>query len=200
MSSTYKDSLFRSLFSNEKDFLSLYNALSGSNYGPDTKVVINTLSDTLFTSRKNDISGLFNDRIVFLTEHQSNFNENMPFRFLSHISRLLENTVTDKTAVYRHPCMNRDAVLQTAIAEAITYCKEHGILADFFGKLLPEEVNMIATEWKLEDAIMVEREEGREEGRLEGKLETARNLKSFGLALDQIARATGLSYNDVARL
>jgi hypothetical protein len=40
-----------------------------------------------------------------------------------------------------------------AIAEAVTYCKEHGILADFFEKLLPEEVNMLAAEWKLEDAL-----------------------------------------------
>jgi hypothetical protein len=51
------------------------------------------------------------------------------------------------------PELDHDTVLQMAIAEAVTYCKEHGILADFFEKLLPEEVNMLAAEWKLEDAL-----------------------------------------------
>jgi hypothetical protein len=101
MSNTYKDSLFRSLFCEEQAFLSLYNAMSGSDYGPDTEVVINTLSDTLFTSSKNDVSGIIGGKLVIVAEHQSTVNENMPFRFLSHIARLLENTVADKAAVYR---------------------------------------------------------------------------------------------------
>jgi hypothetical protein len=52
MGNKFKDTLFRSLLSDEKAFLSLYNAVSGSKYGEDTAVVINTLSETLFTSRK----------------------------------------------------------------------------------------------------------------------------------------------------
>jgi predicted transposase YdaD len=47
---------------------------------------------------------------------------------------------------------------------------------------------MLLTEWKLEDALVVEREEGREEGRRE----TAGNLKSMGLPVERIAAATGL--------
>jgi hypothetical protein len=45
--------------------------------------------------------------------------------------------------------------------------KAHGILADFFEKLLPEEVNMLVAEWKLKEALAVEREEGFENGREE---------------------------------
>ncbi|MDR1147491.1 MAG: hypothetical protein LBK66_02555, partial [Spirochaetaceae bacterium] len=82
----YKDSLFRSLFSNKEAFLSLYNAVSGSNYGADTEVVINTLSDTLFTSKKNDVSGIFDRKLVVATDQQASVNENMPFRFLSPIA------------------------------------------------------------------------------------------------------------------
>jgi hypothetical protein len=101
MAGMYKDSLFRSLFSDKKAFLSLYNAVSGSNYGDDTEVAINTLSDTLFTSRKNDLSGLFDRKFVVFAEQQASVNENMPFRFLSPVARLFENGISDRNAVYR---------------------------------------------------------------------------------------------------
>jgi hypothetical protein len=110
------------------------------------------------------------------------------------------------------PGINGDTARLMAIAEAISDCKSRGILTGFFESLLPEEVNMIAKEWNLEEALVVEREEGKQEGfekgeligelrgRKEGILETARNFKSLGIDLEQIARATGLSYDDVARL
>jgi hypothetical protein len=101
MSGMYKDSLFRSLFSNKDAFLSLYNAVSGSSYGNDTEVVINTLSDTLFTSKKNDVSGIFDRKLVVAADQQASINENMPFRFLSPIARLFENSINDRNAVYR---------------------------------------------------------------------------------------------------
>jgi hypothetical protein len=101
MGGMFKNTLFRSLFSKEKAFLSLYNAVSGANYGDDTRVLINTLSETLFSNRKNDVSGIIGHRLIVLTEQQSSVNENMPFRCLSHIASLFENAVTDKTAVYR---------------------------------------------------------------------------------------------------
>jgi flagellar biosynthesis/type III secretory pathway protein FliH len=53
---------------------------------------------------------------------------------------------------------------EKAIAEAITYCKEHNILKDFFENLSPEEVNMLTAEWNLEDALKVAREESWEDG------------------------------------
>ena len=43
-------------------------------------------------------------------------------------------------------------VREAAIAKAVIYCKKHNILKDFFEKLSPEEVNMLVTEWNLEDA------------------------------------------------
>jgi hypothetical protein len=57
------------------------------------------------------------------------------------------------------------------IAYTVTYCKEHGILKDFLENLSPEEVNMLAAEWKLEDALRVREEEGIQKGRQEEKLE-----------------------------
>ncbi|MDR0639648.1 MAG: hypothetical protein LBG27_12235 [Spirochaetaceae bacterium] len=101
MGSMFKDTLFRSLFSDKKAFLSLYNAVSGTHYGEDTEVVINTLNETLFTSRKNDVSGIIDEKLVVIAEQQASINNNMPFRFLSYGSRLFENRIPDKKALYR---------------------------------------------------------------------------------------------------
>jgi predicted transposase/invertase (TIGR01784 family) len=67
---------------------------------------------------------------------------------------------------------------------------------------------MLLTEWKLEDALVVEREEGREEGRVEGwekgrvetKKEDAKNLLALGVSPATVAKATGLDMETVKRL
>jgi hypothetical protein len=124
MSGVYKDSLFRSLFNNKEAFLSLYNAVSGKNYDENTEVVINTLTETLFTMKKNDVSGIIAKKTVVIAEHQSSLNENMPFRFLSHIARLFENSITDKSAVYRRK------QIKLPRPEFIVLCKGPVILED----------------------------------------------------------------------
>jgi hypothetical protein len=101
MSNAYKDSLFRSLFNNKKSILSLYNAIYGTDYDENTEVTINTLAETLFTNQKNDVSAFIENNLVIIYEHQATPNANMPFRFLSIIARLLENSVSDKTTIYR---------------------------------------------------------------------------------------------------
>ena len=98
----YKDSLFRSIFSNEKAALELYNALHGTDYSEqDAEITINTLGESLVTSQKNDLSFIINGKLVILVEHQSSINENMPFRFLYPILRIFENGIPDRKAIYR---------------------------------------------------------------------------------------------------
>ena len=58
---TYKDSLFKKVFSDKKDLLELYNAISGRNCKSADELTIYTLEDVLYISRKNDIS--------FIIEH-----------------------------------------------------------------------------------------------------------------------------------
>lgn len=41
------------------------------------------------------------------------------------------------------------------------------------------------------------KDEGRKEGRKEGRVETARNLLSMNLSRDQIAKATGLTVEEI---
>ena len=48
--------------------------------------------------------------------------------------------------------------------------------------------------------IEIGRTEGRAEGRTEGIMLTAKNLKSMGLSIADIIKATGLSENDIMKL
>jgi hypothetical protein len=48
----YKDSLFRTLFNTEKAALEVYNAVHHTHYDAHTQVIINTLTDTLWTGWK----------------------------------------------------------------------------------------------------------------------------------------------------
>jgi hypothetical protein len=101
MGNRYKDSLFRSLLTDEDELRTLYNALKDTRYDKSTPLTINTLSETLFTGGKNDISFSIGGKLVVLIEHQASLNKNMPFRFLPPVLRLFENSITDKNAVYR---------------------------------------------------------------------------------------------------
>jgi flagellar biosynthesis/type III secretory pathway protein FliH len=69
------------------------------------------------------------------------------------------------------PDTDRGIILEQAIAYGVTYCKEHNILREFFDELSMEEQKMLATEWKLEEALQVRWEEGWEEGWDKGREE-----------------------------
>lgn len=83
----YKDSIFRSLFNDEKELLQLYNALTGSDYPEDTKIEIVTLEDAVFNGQKNDLAFIVNKKFINLTEHQATLSPNMPLRFLEYMAK-----------------------------------------------------------------------------------------------------------------
>jgi hypothetical protein len=58
-----------------------------------------TLMDTFFTNKKNDVSALIKNTLVVLTEHQSTINKNMPFRFLVPVVRLFENGIRTRAEI-----------------------------------------------------------------------------------------------------
>ena len=98
----YKDSLFRSIFGNEKSALGLYNAVHGTSLrAEETEVEIATLGEILWTSGKNDLAFTLGGALVVIVEHQSSINENMPYRMLQYVCRLFENAIEDKNSVYR---------------------------------------------------------------------------------------------------
>lgn len=93
---TYKDSLFRFMFSDKESILELYNALEGTDYGMDTEVEITTLEDVMYAGIKNDLSFKIAGRQVVLTEHQSTINWNMPLRHLEYVTDTLKRMLQNK--------------------------------------------------------------------------------------------------------
>ena len=57
---------------------------------------------------------------------------------------------------------------EEALKDAIEYCVQHGILCEFLEKHGSEVRNMLYTEWNLEDACEIIREESLARGRQEG--------------------------------
>lgn len=81
----YKDTVFRKLFSDRKNLLSLYNAINGTAYMDASQPEIVTLDNAIYMGMKNDLAFIINTNL-FLYEHQSTYNPNMPLRDLFYIS------------------------------------------------------------------------------------------------------------------
>lgn len=94
---SYKDSLFRFMFSDKESAIELYNALEGTNYGMDTEVEFTTLEDVFYVGIQNDLSFKIGGKYVVLTEHQSTINYNMPLRHLEYISQTYKNMIKIRT-------------------------------------------------------------------------------------------------------
>ena len=95
----YKDSVFVDLFAHDinakENFISLYNALHGTNLDAKTTDVQPVMLErVLYMKYYNDVAMLIDGKIVILIEHQSTINQNMPFRFLEYIARIYEKITT----------------------------------------------------------------------------------------------------------
>ena len=84
------------LFSDRKNLLSLYNAVSGSHYDDPEKLEIITLENAIYMGMKNDLAFII-DTELFLYEHQSTYNPNMPLRDLFYISSEYQKLVDHKS-------------------------------------------------------------------------------------------------------
>ena len=89
--------------------------------------------------------------------------------------------------------------LEDAITLAMDYCISKGILVEYLEKHGSEVRNMLLTEWKLEEAQQVWREEGIEKGIEKGReakgLEIAREMFADGDSLEKISRNTKIPLN-----
>jgi len=233
----HKNNVFNLLFSEPQATIELYNAVTGKNYPPDTKVEIVTLSDALFNGQLNDVAFVLDGKLVVLMEHQSSLNNNMPLRMFIYMGReyemitggkdlykekLIEIPAPEFIVLYngkeefpdfkefrlsdsykikdgnpnleliakvyninkgrnadiidKSPVLkgyselvaevnkNRETMkLADAIIAAVKNCMERGILVYFLKRHGSEVLNMLFTEWNLEDAIAVRCEEAREE-------------------------------------
>ena len=91
----YKDTVFRMIFREKENLLSLYNALNGTAYEETDSLEITTLENAVYMNYKNDISFVF-DFELLLYEHQSTCSPNMPLRDLIYVTRVLQNRIKDE--------------------------------------------------------------------------------------------------------
>ena len=97
----HKDSLFVDYFSKDRDwkqhFLSLYNAIHGTNLQVETtKLERVNLEQVLYMDYYNDIAVMVNDQFIMMIEHQSSINPNMPLRLLEYVTRIYGNMIDSK--------------------------------------------------------------------------------------------------------
>lgn len=91
----YKDTIFRMLFKEKENLLSLYNAVNGTSYVDTDGLEITTLQDAVYMNYKNDVSFVF-DFELNLYEHQSTVNQNMPLRDLIYVTTVLQGIIRDE--------------------------------------------------------------------------------------------------------
>ena len=92
----YKDTVYRMLFKEPNNALSLYNSLNGTAYTDESMLEFNTLENAIYMGMKNDLSFLIMDQ-MHLYEQQSTYTPNMPLRDLFYVADLLQAYVKDKS-------------------------------------------------------------------------------------------------------
>ncbi|MDR3109922.1 MAG: Rpn family recombination-promoting nuclease/putative transposase [Planctomycetaceae bacterium] len=178
-------------------FIVFYN---GTADFPDD-VTLN-LSDA-FEDVKGDNGLTDGDKMLELKVRIININKGRNEQFVKRSGKLCG--YVDFMARIRYNRVERKMELAEAIPEAVKYCVDNGVIPDFLKKYSSEVINMLMTEFKMEDAIAVWMAEGKVEGRIEGRIEGRRfeaeaiaaRLLRRGDSVDEIAELTDLSRADV---
>ena len=91
----HKDRLFRFIFNQKSELLSLYNAVNDSDYTDENDLTIYTIEDFIYMGMKNDLSFLIDCRLN-IYEHQSTYNPNMPLRGFLYMASALKKYIAAK--------------------------------------------------------------------------------------------------------
>jgi len=94
----YKDTVFRTLFCDDKRFLELYNAVADDNYPEDTSVTPCPSNSLL--ARFNDLAACIDSQLIVFFEHQSSLSKNMALRLLPYVTDALYSHIVDKDKLY----------------------------------------------------------------------------------------------------
>ncbi|TYQ17769.1 UNVERIFIED_CONTAM: hypothetical protein Cloal_0137 [Acetivibrio alkalicellulosi] len=93
----HKDSIFRYIFSEEKNFIQLYYDLTGLKLKED-ELELCTLNSLVINELKNDVAfKTKDDRLIVMVEHQSTINNNMPLRCLLYFAEFIKKYINDKS-------------------------------------------------------------------------------------------------------
>ncbi|MDD3254095.1 MAG: hypothetical protein PHV18_16305 [Lachnospiraceae bacterium] len=92
----YKDTIFRMLYKDKQNLLSLYNAVNRTHYTDVEELVIVTLENAIYLGYKNDLAFLIGD-FMNLYEQQSTYNPNMPLRMLLYVASEYERLIRNRS-------------------------------------------------------------------------------------------------------
>ena len=88
----YKDTIFRMLFKDKENLLSLYNAMNHRAYTNADALEVVTLENAIYMGMKNDLAFIMYMNL-YLYEHQSTYNPNIPLRDLFYIANEYQRLV-----------------------------------------------------------------------------------------------------------
>ena len=91
----YKSSIFEMIFRDRRKLLELYNAMNKSHYTDPDELEIVTLENVIYVRMRNDLAFLIDMRL-YLYEHQSTFNPNMPLRDFFYVAEEYRKLVDTK--------------------------------------------------------------------------------------------------------
>ena len=212
----YKDTVFRMLFSDRKNLLSLYNAVNQSDYNNPDDLEIVTLENAIYMGMKNDLAFIM-DTNLYLYEHQSTYNPNIPLRDLFYICSEYQKLV-DKKSLYSSTLQKIPAPNFIEFYNGSTAapdCTELRLSSAFEHLSGEPKLELIVTvlnvnvghnkeleEKKLRKA---EYEAGFSEGEKHGielnSIETAKRMLTLQeFSLEKIAAITGLPFDEVKKL
>ena len=83
------------LFSDKRELLGLYNAVSGKDYKDPGLLEVNTLENAIYMAIKNDLSFVIDSQLS-LYEHQSTYNPNLPLRCLFYVADIYSKIALHK--------------------------------------------------------------------------------------------------------
>lgn len=98
----YKSTLFSMLFHDKMKLLSLYNALAHTSHTQPELLQIVTLENAIYMNMKNDLAFVIDTRL-YLYEHQSTYNPNMPLRDLFYVADEYQKMVVHRSIYAQAP-------------------------------------------------------------------------------------------------
>ena len=98
----YKDTVFRMIFKEKPEALSLYNALNDTHYTDCNKLEIVTLENAIYMNVKNDLAFLL-DSTLNMYEHQSTYAVNMPLRSLIYVASEYQKLIDNRSMHSERP-------------------------------------------------------------------------------------------------
>ena len=91
-----KDTIFRMIFREPQELLSLYNGLNNTDYSDPSALQIVTLENAVYMNVKNDLACIVDCRLS-LYEQQSSVNPNMPLRNLIYVVKEYQGMITKRS-------------------------------------------------------------------------------------------------------